>query len=45
MSIDDKDFGCLALDYFKLWSSRALQVFLLLRGKPTTGSLDSLAAR
>ena len=35
MSIDNKDIGCLTLDDFKLWSSRALKVFLSLRGKPT----------
>ena len=28
MSIDNKDIGCLRLDDFKLWSSRALKVFI-----------------
>ena len=45
MLIDNKDVGCLPLDDFKLWSYRALKVFLSLRGEPTTGSFDTLAAR
>ena len=45
MSVNNKDIGCLTLDDFKLWSSRALKVFLALRGKPTSGSFDTLAAR
>ena len=45
MAIDNKNIGCLTLDDLKLWSSRALKVFLSLRGKPTTGSFDTLAAR
>ena len=45
ISVDDKDIGCLTLDDFKLWSSRTLKVFLSLRGKPTTGSFDTLGAR
>ena len=45
MSIGNKDVGCLALDDFRLWSYRTLKVFLSLRGKPTTGSFDTLAAR
>ena len=45
MSVDNKVIGCLTLDNFKLWSFRALKVFLLLRGKPTTGSFDTLTVR
>ena len=37
--------GTMTLDDFKLWSSQALKVYLSLRGKPTTGSSDTLAAR
>ena len=44
MSVNNKDIGYLTLDDFKLWSSRVLKVFLSLRGKPTTGSFDTLAA-
>ena len=44
MSVN-KDIDCLTLDDFKLWSSRALKGFLSLRGKPATGSFDTLAAR
>ena len=40
-----EDIGTMALDDFKLWSSRALKVYLTLRGKPTTGSSGTLAAR
>ena len=45
MSALVEDIGTMALDDFKLWSSRALKVYLSLRGKPTTGSSDTLAAR
>ena len=45
MSALGEDIGTMALDDFKLWSSRALQVYLTLRGKPTTGSSGALAAR
>ena len=31
MSVNNRDIGCLPLDDFKLWSTRALKVFLSLR--------------
>ena len=45
MSILGEDIGTMKLDDLKLWNSRALKVYLTLRGKPTTGSSDTLAAR
>ena len=45
MSTLGEDIGTMTLDDFKLWSSRALKVYLSSRGKPTTGSSDTLAAR
>ena len=45
MSTLGEDIGTMTLDDFKLWSFRALKVYLSLRGKPTTGSSDTLAGR
>ena len=40
-----EDIGTMTLHDFKLWSSRVLKVYLSLRGKPTTGSSDTLTAK
>ena len=45
MSTLGEDIGTMTLNDLKLWSSGALKVYLSLRGKPTTGSSDTLAAR
>ena len=45
MSVNNKDIRYLKLDDFKLWSARTLKVFSSMRGKPTTGSFCTLAAR
>ena len=45
MSTLGEVIGTMTLDDFKLWSSQALKVYLSLRGKPTTGFSDTLAAR
>ena len=36
MSTLGKDIGTMTLDDSKVWSSRAMKVYLSLRGKPTT---------
>ena len=44
MSTPGEDIGTMTLNDFKLWSS-AMKVHLSLRGKPTTRSSETLAAR
>ena len=45
MSTLSEDIGTMTLDNLKLWSSRRLKFYLYLRGNPTTGSSDILAAK